>query len=346
MVGSISPDAYRAARRHAAFLDRSDERGRLTVLGRDRASYLQGLLTNDIAALTAGSGCYAAYLTSQGRMIADLFVYELGDLMMVTLQATTKEAVLARFNQYIFSEDVTLVDVTGTLAQLALIGPEAARVVAGLLDEVESDELSQLREHANRRATFRGRAAIVTRTADAGEPGFDLFVDSSAAGELRSSLAASDAAPLDRATAEVIRIEAGIPRFHQDMDEQTIPLEAGLERRALSFTKGCYVGQEVIIRVLHRGHGRIARKLVGLTFSGHDVPALGSAVRSGARDVGHVTSGARSPAVAHPIALAYVGRDFWEPGTRLAVGDTEAIVTALPFVPVPGDRPDTSKHLG
>src|SRR5205814_5443275 len=101
--------------------------------------------------------------------------------------------------------------------------------------------------------------------------------------------------PLDAATAEAIRLEAGIPLFHRDMDEQTIPLEAGLESRAISFTKGCYVGQEVVIRVLHRGHGRVARKLAGLVLEGREAPAAGAPVRAAGRAIGHRTCAARWP---------------------------------------------------
>ena len=111
----------------------------------------------------------------------------------------------------------------------------------------------------------------MTRTADAGEPGYDVYVESAQADAFKNAIAAAGAPMLDASVAEAIRIEAGVPAFHRDMDEETIPLEAGIESRAISFTKGCYVGQEVIVRVLHRGHGRVARKLVGLTIEGDRV---------------------------------------------------------------------------
>ena len=114
---------------------------------------------------------------------------------------------------------------------------------------------------------------------DTGEPGFDLLVEAHAAAALMDALRASGAEDVDAATADVLRVEAGVPKFHRDMDEDTIPLEAGLESRAISLTKGCYVGQEVIVRVLHRGHGRVARRLVGLTLEGEAVPAAGTPVR-------------------------------------------------------------------
>ena len=167
---------------------------------------------------------------------------------------------------------------------------------------------------------------------DTGEPGFDVFVDRASGDRLKAALVSGGALDVDAATADAIRIEAGVPVFHRDMDEDTIPLEAGIESRAISLTKGCYVGQEVIIRVLHRGHGRVARKLVGLVMEGTAVPAAGTGVRADERDAGKVTSAALSPALGRPIALAYVQRDFVSPGTRLTVDGAPATVTALPFV--------------
>ena len=140
---------------------------------------------------------------------------------------------------------------------------------------------------------------------------------------------------LDEATAESLRIEAGVPRFGRDMDQETIPLEAGIESRAISFSKGCYVGQEVIIRVLHRGHGRVARKLVGLLCDNGPVPASGAPVTVEGR-IGHVTSSAWSGALDRPVALAYLHRDFLAPGTPVSIDGQPAVVHALPFVAVPG----------
>jgi folate-binding protein YgfZ len=327
------PAGYQAARSGAAVIDRFD-RGRLIVSGADRASYLHGLLTNDVAALKAGQGCYAAYLTPQGRMIADLFVYELGDVMLVTLSTAVKDTVLARLNQFIFTEDVTVGDVTDTFTQVAVIGPDAARRLgsAGVLQGTSSEALAALPEHGNARVRFAEQPAIVARVTDTGEPGFDVYVERPQAAALAAALSGAGVVTLDDETAEAIRIEAGIPRFGRDMDEQTIPLEAGIESRAISFTKGCYVGQEVIIRVLHRGHGRVARKLSGLVLDGESTPLAGAPVHADDRDIGHVTSAAWSPALKKPIALAYLQRDFLTAGTTVSVDDIRAVVTALPFV--------------
>ena len=322
---------YDAARRHAALIDRS-HRGRIVVSGADRGTYLQGLLTNDVAALRTGQGCYSAYLTPQGRMIADMHVYELGDVILLTLPGDVKDAVLARLDQFVFAEDVQLGDVTTSFAQWAIVGPRAAPVIAPLVGVAE-DSLRALSEHGNLRADWRGTPAIVTRTSDAGESGYDVYVDAAQADGLKTAIVDGGVPIVDDLVAETVRIEAGIPAFHRDMDEETIPLEAGIESRAISFTKGCYVGQEVIVRVLHRGHGRVARRLVGLRLDGDRAAVAGTTVRDGDREVGRVTSGAWSPALGRPIALAYVHRDFVEPGTRLSADGADAEVVALPFVP-------------
>ncbi len=328
---TTTPANYDAARRRAGVFERADV-GRIVVSGRDRATYLQGLLTNDIAALAPGRGCYAAYLTAQGRMITDVHAYELGDVMLLTLPLEVKDSVLTRLDQFIFSEDVQLGDVTGSFASQIVIGPDAAATVARVLDNMDSASLAALPEHGNLRAQFKGQAVIVLEVSDSGEPGFEMLIDRAEMSALSSALRTAGAVDVEPALVDVLRVEAGIPKFHRDMDEDTIPLEAGIESRAISQTKGCYVGQEVIIRVLHRGHGRVARRLVGLVLDGDRVPAPGAPALADGREVGHVTSAVLSPALARPIALAYLHRDFTEPGARVTVDGSNASVTALPFV--------------
>jgi folate-binding protein YgfZ len=331
MTSAALSQAYQAARTHAALLAR--HRGRIVVSGRDRASYLQGLLTNDIPALKEGHGCYAAYLTPQGRLISDLLVYELGDVILLTLPLSTKDVVLAKLDQFIFSEDVQLGDVTDTFGSVVVAGPDAALAVNALIG-TDVATLAALPVHGNLRGAASGQPVIVLRVDDTGEPGFELLVPAEALEAVRALLLEAGAVEADEATAEQLRIEAGVARFGVDMDEETIPLEAGIEARAISFTKGCYVGQEVIIRVLHRGHGRVARKLVGLAFDpAAVVPAPGTVLRADDKEIGSITSSAFSPAAGRPVALGYVKRDFIEPGTVVTTADgTPAQVTLLPFV--------------
>jgi folate-binding protein YgfZ len=330
MIPVDSGAAYDAARRRAAFLDRSD-RGRIIVSGDDRASYLHGLFTNDIAGLKAGEGCYAAYLTAQGRLISDLHVYALGDAILLSLPGEVKDAVLAKLDQFIFTEDVQLGDVSATFGQVAVVGPEAAPAIGAAIGSELTATLLAMAAHGNARAQWAGNPVILVRIDDAGEPGFEIFVETARADALKNALAAAGVAALDAETADTIRIESGVPLFHRDMDEDTIPLEAGIEGRAISFTKGCYVGQEVIIRVMHRGHGRVARKLVGLTLDGERVPVSGALIHAGDREIGRVTSATWSPALVRPIALGYVHRDFAASGTVVSVDGAAAHVASLPF---------------
>ncbi len=310
-------------------LDRSD-RGRFFMTGADRRSYLQGLLTNDIAALEPGRGCYAAYLTAQGRMIADLLVYELGDAILITTVGAVKATVLKRLDDFVFAEDVQVSDITATHAQVAFVGPSASTVVSQLLT-VPAGALDVLGDHGCLRHTAGGVPIVVTRITDAGAPGFEVYLPADAAADLMRRAEAAGVPALTAVDAETLRVEAGIPLFGRDMDDQTIPLEAGIEDRAISFTKGCYVGQEVIIRVLHRGHGRVARRLVGLRVEAEAPPAVGATIDVDGREAGRVTSGVWSPAIGGPIALAYVPRDAAEPGTRLTAGGVPAVVIVLPI---------------
>lgn len=331
MTPQHSTTTYELVRRHAGQFIRADL-GRILVSGSDRASYLNGLLTNDVAGLAAGRGCYAAYLTAQGRMMTDLHVYELGDVILLTLPIEVKDAVLAKLDQFVFSEDVTLGDATDSMTSLTVIGPESAAVATRVLNDLATGALVALPEHGNVRASFAGQKVTVLRVTDCGEPGFELLIDRSAGKALESAMSAAGAPAIDDDVVEVVRVEAGVPKFHRDMDEETIPLEAGIEPRAISFTKGCYVGQEVIVRVLHRGHGRVARRLIGLTIDGRTVPTAGSPVQAEGKEIGRVTSAVDSPALGRPIALAYLHRDHTEPGTAVVVNGDAAVVTALPFV--------------
>jgi folate-binding protein YgfZ len=332
MLRASSLRGYAEARARAAFCERTD-RGWLLAEGADRRSFLHGLLTNDIAALQAGHGCYAALLTQQGRMIADLWVYELGDSVLISLNRTSKDAMLARLNRLVFSEDVQLRDATASYAALAIIGPEAASIAAVTLAGVDAEALALLPDHGNVHATSGGRPAVVLRSGDLGEPGLDILVEPLQFAMIVDTLREHGVQELEPAAAETLRIEGGIPKFHCDMDEATIPLEAGIESSALSFTKGCYVGQEVIVRVLHRGHGRVARRLVGLSLEQGAAPEPKTRIVHGEEEIGHVTSAADSPSLGHPIALGYVRRELTEPGTHLTIDGRQAVVASLPFVP-------------
>ncbi len=330
---------YRAVGEGAGLIDRS-ERGRIVATGADRQSYLHAMLTNDVLSLRPGNGCYAAYLTPQGRMVADMRVLELGDLTLLDVEPAARGVVLEKLEQMIFSEDVRLADATADLAEVGVYGTRAAEVLDHVLPE-GSDRpgkgvLDGLTEYQSVRARFQEGTVVIAADREFGVPGFTAYLDTGRGAALRAAIGDAGALGVQGETLDVFRIEAGRPRFGVDMDETTIPLEAGIEGRAISFTKGCYPGQEVIVRVVHRGHGRVARRLVGMVVTGDTAPGHGDRVLVAGRDVGVVTSAALSPALHAPIALGYVQRDFVAPGTQVAVahGDEQlaAKIVDTPFV--------------
>jgi len=317
---------YAALRERAAIVDRAGY-GRLLLKGVDRRSYLQGLLTNDIEALAPGTGCYAAMLNAQGRMLTDMRVLELGDAVLLDVPAQVTRAIRDHLDNFVFSEDVTVEDVTASRVEIGLYGPRALEVLqaAGTEGAAPSSPFSVTK------VRIAGAEALLVAT-DEPVAGFDVVSAAEDGSRIRQALMAAGAETASEEAVETRRIERGRPRFGVDMTEDTIPLEAGLEERAISRTKGCYVGQEVIVRVQDRGHGRVARKLVGLTFDASAaVPGAGAGIHSAEREIGRVTSSAWSPALERPIALGYVHRDFTEPGTHVNVAGADAVVTALPM---------------
>ncbi|MFO7694024.1 MAG: glycine cleavage T C-terminal barrel domain-containing protein [Vicinamibacterales bacterium] len=322
---------YAAARERAGLVDLG-ARGRIVVRGADRKTFLHALLTNDIALLLPGTGCYAALLTPQGRMIADMNVFELGDVVLVDARREVKDALLQRFDQLIFGEDVQLGDVSDAWGCLGVYGPRAAEIAGG---EVGAD-LAGFGQFQNARLDYRGDLVIAARRDALGLAGFLLFAAPDTISILGEAMQAAGAAVLPEEAVEALRIEAGEPAFLVDMGEDTIPTEAGIEASAVSYLKGCFPGQEVLVRIRDRGHGKVVRKLVGLTIDGEAAPAAGSAIIGGEKEIGHVTSAVVSPALGRPIALGYVHRDFFEPGSAVAmdIGGARvgATVVELPFV--------------
>jgi folate-binding protein YgfZ len=308
--------AYEAARRGLAFR-RRHERGVIRATGADRLEWLNGLLTNDLEPLAGGGACYAAWLTPQGRMITDLIVVETGSETWLDVPASLVSPLTTRLDGMIFAEDVRVADATRELTSVGVYGP-------GARSYFTAADARSIARHDDDGIVWT--AAMAT-----GVAGAHAYLSPARAAGLEESLAHGSGTPLDDETATVLRVEAGVPRFLIDMNEETIPLEAGLDH-ALSQTKGCYVGQEIIVRIRDRAHGRVARRLVGL-FPEADVPLTGQAVTSGGRHAGRLTSAAQSPALSRPIALATLMREFTEPGTQVDLeGGAHAVVTALPFV--------------
>jgi folate-binding protein YgfZ len=307
-------------------------RGRIAVRGADRKTFLHALLTNDIALLAPGTGCYAALLTPQGRMVADMNVFELGEALLLDVRPEVKDAVLQNFERMIFSEDVQLGDISGGLGCVGVYGPRAAALAGGVLGE----DLAAFSPFQNAQILRAGQPVVAARRDSMGLPGFLVFAPGDVMPGLAQEIFASGAAILPPEVAETLRVEAGEPAFLVDMDADTIPTEAGIEATAVSYLKGCFPGQEVLVRIRDRGHGKVVRKLVGLSIDSDTVPAAGAAISGGGKEIGRVTSAVMSPMLGRPVALGYVHRDFIEPGAAvtIAAGDASlpATVVELPFV--------------
>lgn len=334
---------YHLALTGAVVWNRSDE-GRILVTGTDRLEWLQGLLSNDVARLPSGEGVYACYLTAQGRMISDMRLLELGDRLLIDVPSEMASPLVERLASFVITEDVTLTDVSPALARLSVHGPRAANALVTVPDEALS--LEQLLPNANRPAVMEGVEVVLARSRDLKLVGFDVYVPASEVARVIQTLDRRGVSVARSSTFEVLRIEGGVPRFGVDMDTTTIPLEAGIEDEAISFTKGCYVGQEIVIRMLHRGHGRVARKLAGIVVhsvegtasQGHAHALAGCVLLHQDREVGRITSAAWSPTLDRVIALGYLARDTAKVGQTILIRRADGRldrgeVHELPLVP-------------
>jgi folate-binding protein YgfZ len=311
----FSDHQYNAAHNSAALIERSAQ-GTVTLTGADRASFLHALLTNDVAGLPKGRGVYAAYLTPQGRMISDMRVIETGSRMLLSVDRHVAAPLAERFDKLVFSEDVQAKDASD-IAVLGVHGPSAARMIQHATGVSVADLQSQY-------DNITVESLTIVRDDALGVPGYDVYLPVSDRDAIRAKLIEAGAEQVSDEVAEALRIEAGRPRFGVDMTTDTIPLEAGIEDRAISFTKGCYVGQEVIVRVMHRGHGRVARRLMSIVITDGDVPARGDKILLGDRAVGEITSATASPRMGSPLALGYVQREHAVAGTEVTVGGSQA----------------------
>jgi len=306
-------DEYRALTEGCGLVDRAG-RGRLALTGPERREVLHGQVTQDIETLEPGHGRYAALLTHKGKMLSDLRVLDLGDELLLSCERAGLQELFNMIRRYKLGADVELHKRTLEMGELSLIGPDARRIAG--VTELGPDE------HDNVRATIGEHDVLLVAT----DLGVDVFCDAEATEGVRGTLLAAGAAEVTEAAAELVRVESGRPRYGVDVDDNTIPQEAGLNERAVSFTKGCYVGQETVARLFYRGKPN--RHLRGLKLSAPVEP--GTPLRLGEKEVGRVTSVAVSPAHG-PIGLALVRRQA-EPGATISVGeDATAEVVELPF---------------
>jgi folate-binding protein YgfZ len=306
---------YRAITSACGLLDRS-ERGKLALTGADAKSFLQGQVSNDVEALASGEGCYAAFLTPKGKMLGDLRVLDADEELLLDTERVALQDLFNMIRRFSVGYDVQLHKRTRERGLLSLVGPDAARVSgAARLPE---------REHAHVAGELGGVPVRAIRT----DVGVDLLFESAGLDAVRTALIEAGAVEVAEEAVDCLRIERGRPRYGIDLDDSVIPQEAGLNARAVSFTKGCYVGQETVARLYYRGKPN--RHLRGLRLAApvaHGEQLLGP----GGRVVGSVGSIANSPSLGL-IALALVRREA-PPGTTVAIGadGVSAEVVELPF---------------
>jgi len=344
------PDAEYAALRHAVGVCDLGFRGRLCLTGADRVRLLNGQVTNDVRALSPGRGCAAAFCGPKGKLVADVAIFALPEELLLDFEPGLSAALAARLEHHIVAEDVQVVDVTPHYGLLSVQGPRSGELLRrlGLFAGLPGEKLAV--ETVS--DPTLGELYLIHRPRTA-TPGADLFVPgdsqeavldhaAAAARDLGGRLVGFDALDLRR-------FEAGIPRFPVDMDTSHLPPEAGLDREAISYTKGCYTGQETIARL--RTYGQVAKALRGLRFpEGVRVQtAKGEPLFRNDREVGYVTSARFSPEHSRMLAMGYLRREANAPGTqvvlRTGAGEFPAEVVSLPFTPPAGtmDAPEASR---
>ena len=313
-LATVDPQ-YRAATEGVALLDRS-QAGKLSLSGPGAVEFLDSVLSNDIAALSVGGGLDAALLTHNGRMLAEVRVLRSDEELLLDTERVALQALFDALHQFRLGYDAQLHKRTLQCGLLSLIGPVADSALA---------EPPGAAEHDHRAGRLAGRPVRLIRT----DIGVDVLCASEDTEAVAAELLASGATRIEETTAETLRIERGRPRFGVEIDASTMPQEAGLHERAVSYTKGCYIGQETVARLYWKG--RPNRHLRGLALSEPVSP--GAALLLGDRPVGTLGSFASSPRFG-PIGLALVRREA-EPGAHLTLAGHDVVATlmALPFSP-------------
>jgi aminomethyltransferase len=316
---------YDAVRRHVGVIERGD-RGVIEATGRDRAGFLHALLSNEIKALAPGQGCAATLLDVHGKVQVTLLVWVLDDRIVLVTPPGMAASTYEQLDKYLFAEKVALEDVSASRTLILLAGPEAP-ALAGRLTGAAPPETPW----SSVAATLDGRdVRIVRGNAETGEP--EIWILGDATARTWDAAIAAGARPVGQTAVETLRIEAGTPRFGRDVDASVLLPEIPFDA-LVSQAKGCYPGQEVVVRIRDRGH--VNRHLRGLLLDGADVPETGAEIWADGAAVGRVTSATRSPALGRAVALGFVRRQHAEPGTRVEVrsgGHTLAArVSDLPF---------------
>ncbi len=314
---------YRAARDSVALIDKN-YRAYQRFTGPDRVRYLNAILTNNIQDLATGTGTVSLLLNPQGHILAEIETYALPDHLFCVSYAMIRERLVETLDKYIIMDDVNLTDEADLFGTLALEGPKSAEAVA----QLSGVDLSSLGELSTIDAAVGALPCRITRRSPGGIPGAEFLVARDNLTALWQILAekvrALGGTPMGYSALSTLRLEQGVPWFGYDFDERHIPHEAGLQDSHISYTKGCYTGQEIVERVRSRGHANRLR--VSLKFLASEPPAPGTPLFADAQEVGYVTRTALSPALGCLLGMAYLRREYSTPGTRLTCAAATAEV--------------------
>jgi folate-binding protein YgfZ len=327
-----SPDReYAAIKDHAGLLDLSWN-SVIEVAGRDRVRFLHGIVTNDIKALKAGEGCYTAMLNAQGKTLADMQFYCLPDTFWCIAGRDLAEKIVANLRKYIIADQVDVQDQSERFGMLGVQGPGSLAFLQSLGTLPDTIDLFN-----HFQAMIAGKEIHICTVDRTGRGGFDLIIPTHNLEESWDFLAEAgkkaNVYPVGFTALNMHRIEAGIAWYGVDVEESNLPIEARMES-AISYKKGCYLGQEIIARATYRGH--LNRKLLGVVLEGIEPAAKGDKILHDEKEAGWATSSIFSPVLQKPVMMGYLRREAWEPGTKVQVEHQgriiEGAVVELPFV--------------
>jgi folate-binding protein YgfZ len=305
-------NGYEALRTGAAWLDLS-ARGKIKLTGEDRARLLHAMTTNHIQQLTPGTGCYAFFLTTQGRILSDVNVLCRPDHILLDLEPETREKIYRHLDHYIIADDVTLEDPTAETATIAVEGPKSQEVLEAAGAPTPGADYG----------TAEWGTRLIARLNTTGSPGFFIFAPLLEKEKLLSELEAAGAVPADAEAFRVVRLEHGRARYGEDLSERFLAQE-GNQPHALHFSKGCYLGQEIVERV--RSRGQVHRILMPVQLDTKESPPVGAKLQAGDTNVAEITSAAYSPALDKVVALAYVRTEQAHPQSQMTIGKIQAQV--------------------
>jgi tRNA-modifying protein YgfZ len=308
---AIATSGYQGLREGAAWIDLS-ARGKIRVVGEDRARLLHAMTTQEVQSLTPGQGCYAFFLNPQGRILGDVNLFCREDFFLLDTEPETRHKLFEHIDRYIIADVVTLEDATEQISTLAIEGPQAGKVLDRLGAPVPAGDYT----------TQAWGDRMVARVNSTGAGGFFIFLPAAEKAELVTALGAAGVVEATPEEARTVRIEHGRPRYGEEITERYLVQETA-QLNAVSFSKGCYLGQEIVERV--RSRAQIHRVLRRLEIEGTP-PEVGTKLKSGEAAAGEIASAVFSPALGKVAAIAYMRTSFAEPGTEIRLGDARVLV--------------------